>query len=302
MKFRFTQSLLAGVCAAGSVFIVSGAGAVLSTFAGTDETTPSGQPAKITVDYPLNGSVFPPEITPPTVLWHDPVEAAKRWVVEVSFGDRSNDFRVDAAGKPPEIGMVDPQAGPAPELTPEQASAHMWKPDAGMWAKIKRLSAKSPATITITGYADDARTPLSMGKVTIMTSADGVGAPVFYRDVPLMLPSPDEKGPISPLPLTAIPLIKWRVRNIAEPTSHVVMENMPTCANCHSFSRDGTTFGLDLDGPRNDKGLYALVPVAKNMTIRNQDVIHWSSFQSNSEASASQPAVKRFRVHVAGVA
>jgi len=138
--------------------------------------------------------------------------------------------------------------------------------------------------------------------VTIMTSADGVGAPVFYRDVPLMLPSPDEKGPISPLPLTAIPLIKWRVRNIAEPTSHVVMENMPTCANCHSFSRDGTTFGLDLDGPRNDKGLYALVPVAKNMTIRNQDVIHWSSFQSNSEASASQPAVKRFRVHVAGVA
>ena len=300
MKFRFTQSLLAGVCAAGSVFIVSGA--VLSTFAGTDETTPSGQPAKITVDYPLNGSVFPPEITPPTVLWHDPVEAAKRWVVEVSFGDRSNDFRVDAAGKPPEIGMVDPQAGPAPELTPEQASAHMWKPDAGMWAKIKRLSAKSPATITITGYADDARTPLSMGKVTIMTSADGVGAPVFYRDVPLMLPSPDEKGPISPLPLTAIPLIKWRVRNIAEPTSHVVMENMPTCANCHSFSRDGTTFGLDLDGPRNDKGLYALVPVAKNMTIRNQDVIHWSSFQSNSEASASQPAVKRFRVHVAGVA
>ena len=96
------------------------------------------------------------------------------------------------------------------------------------------------------------------------------------------------------LPLSAIPLIKWRVRNLAEPESHVVMTDLPTCANCHSFSRDGKTFGLDLDGPRNDKGLYALVPVSQKMTIRNQDVIHWSSFQLNSEASASSPAVKRF--------
>jgi hypothetical protein len=292
MRSSFTSYLRAGLCAAGSVFIVSGA--VLSTFAGTDQTTTNGQTAKITVDYPLNGSVFPPEITPPTILWHDAAEAAKRWVVEVSFADRANDVRADADGRPPEIGTVDPEAGPAPELTAEQASSHTWKPDAEMWAKIKRLSAKSPATITISGFADNAKNPLSTGKVTITTSTDPIGAPVFYRDVPLMLPSPDEKGPISPLPLTAIPLIKWRVRNIAEPTSHVVMENMPTCANCHSFSRDGKTFGLDLDGPRNDKGLYALVPVEKNMTIRNQDVIHWSSFQLNSEASASQPAVKRF--------
>jgi Flp pilus assembly protein TadD len=72
------------------------------------------------------------------------------------------------------------------------------------------------------------------------------------------------------------------------------MENLPTCANCHSFSRDGKTLGLDLDGPRNDKGLYALVPVSKNMTIRNQDVIRWSAFQVNPEARSSDPAVKRF--------
>ena len=28
-------------------------------------------PAAITVDYPANGSIFPPEITPPTFIWHD---------------------------------------------------------------------------------------------------------------------------------------------------------------------------------------------------------------------------------------
>jgi Flp pilus assembly protein TadD len=89
-------------------------------------------------------------------------------------------------------------------------------------------------------------------------------------------------------------MIKWQVRDIGETESHTVMGNMPTCANCHSFSADGKTLGLDLDGPRNDKGLYALVPVEKHMTIANRDVIHWSSFQLNSEARISEPAVKRF--------
>jgi Tfp pilus assembly protein PilF len=152
----------------------------------------------------------------------------------------------------------------------------------------------APATIAISGIAGGANTPVSSGSVTLSTSTDPVGAPIFYRNVPLRTSAPSEDAPIAPLPQSAIPLIKWEVRNISEPESHVVMEKLPTCANCHSFSRDGKTFGLDMDGPRNDKGLYALVPVSKNMTIRTQDMIHWSSFHLNSEASTSSPATKRF--------
>ena len=33
-------------------------------------------PRPITVDYPEEGSIFPPEITPPTFLWHDGSAAA----------------------------------------------------------------------------------------------------------------------------------------------------------------------------------------------------------------------------------
>ena len=54
---------------------------------------------------------------------------------------------------------------------------------------------------------------------------------------------------------------------------------MHTCANCHSFSGDGKTLGMDLDGPANDKSLYTLVPVQQAMTIRNEDVISWTSFR-----------------------
>jgi len=35
-----------------------------------------GTPAAITIGYPLNGSFFPPEITPPTFIWRDAVQAA----------------------------------------------------------------------------------------------------------------------------------------------------------------------------------------------------------------------------------
>ena len=38
----------------------------------------------------------------------------------------------------------------------------------------------------------------------------------------------------------------------------MVMENLPLCANCHSFSADGKTMGMDLDGLQNNRGLYIL--------------------------------------------
>ena len=54
---------------------------------------------------------------------------------------------------------------------------------------------------------------------------------------------------------------------------------MYTCANCHSFSRDGKTMGMDLDGPQNDKGMYTLVPIRQQMSIATKDVIEWSTFE-----------------------
>jgi Flp pilus assembly protein TadD len=65
------------------------------------------------------------------------------------------------------------------------------------------------------------------------------------------------------------------------------MQKISTCANCHSFSADGKTLGLDVDGPQNDRGLYALVPVARQTTIRTQDVIKWPTVRD--------PAVPRLR-------
>ena len=101
---------------------------------------------------------------------------------------------------------------------------------------------------------------MSQGAIHFQTSKDPVGAPIFYRDVPLM-PSESEKGVIKPLAQAAVPLIAWRLRNIGERHSRLLLEGMHTCANCHSFSGDGRTLGMDLDGPQNEKGLYAIASV-----------------------------------------
>jgi hypothetical protein len=195
MKFRSASLLLAGFLGAGSLFLVCGA--AFPPFSATDQTPPPNPPANITIDYPLNGSVFPPEITPPTFLWRDSSDSALRWVVEVSFANRSEAIRVETPGAFMQVGESDSRAGGAAELTPEQASTRTWKPDPETWAKIKRLSVKSPATITITGFPGaGAKQPVSAGKVTISTSPDPLGAPIFYRDVPLMISPPAAHGEI----------------------------------------------------------------------------------------------------------
>ena len=235
----------------------------------------------LTVDYPEQESIFPPEITPPTFLWRDPSNSAVVWTIDVAFTDGSPDIQLKSAGERLRIGEIDPRCVSAsnelPKLTPEQAAARTWIPDAATWAAIKRQSKDRPATITITGFEDnDFARPVSRGSVTIQTSSDPVGAPIFYRDVPL-IPSTQEDGVVKPLAQADLPLLSWRLRDISKPNSRLLLTGMHTCANCHSFSRDGKTLGMDLDGPANDKGLYALTPIKPAMSIGNQDVISWKS-------------------------
>ncbi|MGB6727462.1 MAG: tetratricopeptide repeat protein [Terracidiphilus sp.] len=300
MRFISLSALVAGLVGAGTVIFAVATSAVTAneTSAANQPVQAASAPAKLTIDYPADGSIFPPEITPPTFLWHEDSESATRWVIEVRFADHSTPLRIDAAGEHQTMGEIDPEAGTGDHmipLTPEQAAMRTWKPDDQTWARIKQHSVKAPATIRIEGFADTgASQPVSAGSVTLTTSTDPVGAPVFYRDVPLMISPPAANGAIQPLPTSALPLIKWKLRNIGQSESHTVMTNLPTCMNCHSFSPDGKTMGIDLDGPKNDKGLYAIVPVSKQMVIGNKDTIRWSAFQEDLNAKTLAPSVKRF--------
>ena len=240
---------------------------------------PDSAAASIAIDYPADGSIFPPEITPPTFIWRDTNAAARTWRIRITFADGSAPLQALSHGEAMRIGAIDPRcvssSNQLPSLTPEQAAAHTWKPDAETWAEIKRHSVERPASVAITGL-DTADRPLTQARVALSTSHDPVGALIFYRDVPLM-PTEGQQGIVQPLSPSLLYLINWRIRDIGQNESRVVMHDLHTCANCHSFSTDGKTMGIDVDGPNNDKGLYAIVPIRPHMAIRNQDVVSWNA-------------------------
>jgi len=270
------------VLAAGALFVAVAITASTS-FVSTQAHAGDSDVAAITVDYPSNNSLFPPDITAPVFRWRDASDAPKMWRIDIRFGGHGPHIKAESDGPRLQIGEIDERvvtsANEPPTLTPEEAAGHTWTPDEKTWAAIRKYSVDGPAIVTISGFssAQDHKL-LSQGQVSIRTSADPVGAPIFYRDVPL-IPSANNKGIISPIPKDSLHLVAWRLRDISKPSSHLLMTGISTCVNCHSFSRDGKTMGIDLDGPENDRGLYSLMPIRRQTTMGSADIVKWSTFQ-----------------------
>lgn len=240
-------------------------------------------PAPLEVRYPFEGSLFPPDIVAPEILWHDN-SGATAWLLALRFGPADGTLYLLCDGKrvAPEIDPACLREDNPYEESPQIAGTRGWRPSEATWTQIKRQSVANAMTMTI--YGLDRAVPaagqpirvLSKGAISFGISRDPVGAPIFYRDVPLM-PTRTKEGVVKPLADDAVPLIQWRLRDISKPDAPVVMRNMPTCANCHSFSADGSRLSLDVDGPDGDKGAHAVVPTGPRMSIERDDVFSWNA-------------------------
>ena len=200
------------------------------------------QSRQLKILYPLDGALFPPEIAAPTFRWEDAEEACNAWLIECRFQDGSTmDFRSRSAE---------------------------WTPSEEQWETIKRHSLESEAAVTVLGVNDAARERiLSRTSISISTSKDEVGAPVFYREV--NLPFLDAvRDPTR---------IRWRFGTISSKQPPVVLEKLPVCGNCHSFSADGTVLGMDVDYA-NDKGSYVISPVTDEMIFDKGKIITWNDY------------------------
>ena len=58
----------------------------------------AAQTGRLAIDYPLTGSVFPPEFPPPTFLWRDTVPGVNVWIVEAAGQSRAHSRPPDAPG------------------------------------------------------------------------------------------------------------------------------------------------------------------------------------------------------------
>lgn len=49
----------------------------------------TGRPARLVIDYPEEGSVFPPEFPPPQFVWRDADGGETSWEIEITCADGS---------------------------------------------------------------------------------------------------------------------------------------------------------------------------------------------------------------------
>lgn len=192
--------------------------------------------------YPLNGTLFPLDITAPTFRWISDELVVDMWTLTV---------RLDGSRK----------------LFSAETNQTQWKPDVEQWNRMKENGQEKDLEISIEGKKD--KEVLSQGTVKIRISKDEVGAQVFYREVPLPFDYARKN----------LETIRWHLGDISEDKpSKVMLANIPLCGNCHSFSKDGRVMGMDVDYG-NDKGSYAITPIDEITTITPNDVISWSDYR-----------------------
>jgi len=85
--------------------------------------------ARIAIDYPADGAIFPPEITPPVFEWRDGSKTAVTWRIAISFSDGAPGIMTLTKGPRPKIGEIDPDCAAdtnePPRLTAPGRRAHL---------------------------------------------------------------------------------------------------------------------------------------------------------------------------------
>ena len=199
--------------------------------------------SEITIDYPQEGTIFPPEFPSPQFSWNDTLNAYEKWHIRLSS-----------------------QSGE--ELYREITESSTWRPDSAVWLNTKTASATEPVFFTIIGeHKGILGHKYSSGRISFSFSKDSVGAPIFFRAVPL------------PFGYTIkhVDEIEWYSGRVDGSKPHKILDNIPVCANCHSFSNTGLV-AMDIDYA-NDKGSYIIAPAKDSVLLTYDKIITWSDYK-----------------------
>jgi len=198
----------------------------------------------LTILDPLDETLFPPDIAAPTFRWSDRRRKSDTWLVSVEFSGGQD--RVSAL-----------------------CSTSAWTPSQDQWEAIRHRSVENAAKVTVLGFEAASERIQSGACISIRTSRDAVGAPIFYREV--NLPFVDAVKDTT--------RIRWRFGEVSsQEQPPIVLQNLPVCGNCHSFSADGSVLGMDIDYA-NDRGSYVITPVAEEIFLDETKIITWGDFR-----------------------
>jgi tetratricopeptide (TPR) repeat protein len=203
----------------------------------------AGDDAALEIQHPIQGAVMPLNMPAPVLLWKTKATKVGRWAAVVKAGHQKWSF---------------------------DAIQPMWRPAEAMWQRIKQAANGEPIELTVSGYERGRLGRLkTRGAVRFVVSREAVESPLFYREVNL----PFKEAVKDPSH------IRWRFGGLDKGgLPPVVLENLPVCGNCHSFTRNGDCLAMDVDYG-NDKGSYVITRTGREMRMATSDIITWDDFR-----------------------
>jgi tetratricopeptide (TPR) repeat protein len=196
--------------------------------------------AALRILHPIEGAVMPANMPAPALLWTTN-DHVRSWTAEFQAGDMLWRFE---------------------DIKP------VWRPSEAEWLSLKTAAEGKPIRLNI--YPSGrAGTNGEMASVRFRVAAEPLVTPFFYREVNLPF-SEAVKDPSK---------IRWRFGPLDNPgPPPIVLENLPVCGNCHSFSRKGEFLAMDVDYA-NSKASYVITKTAPEMRLATSDVITWNDYK-----------------------
>lgn len=194
--------------------------------------------------YPYNYSIFPLDIISPTIRWKSQDSDELDWAIIVSIPSKNISFSY-------------------------QTSEFEYKIPKKDWEILKNYP-EIPIKIKLIGFKkNEQNKAIAYDERLIFISKDKVEAPIFYRTVTLPFGYAVEH----------LETISWRLGYVSDESKPAtVLSNLPICGNCHTFSKDGKTLGMDVDYG-NDKGSYTIASIAPTIHLSKDNIITWTDYK-----------------------
>ncbi len=195
---------------------------------------------KLNINHPFRGAVFPPEFPSPLFEWWS--ESRDSASYEIELYTSNGKFLIN-------------------QNTREQ----VWKPQEDLWDSLKMMSGADKIIFRVRRSGE-----MRAAKVSFTISPDSVGAPILYRQMPIPFLVAEKR----------LDSMNFMLLNVGSRQSpHVAMKGFPVCGNCHSFTADGKTIGLDLDAGLRDKGGYFVSQIQDTILFNIDNYRSWSRFE-----------------------
>ncbi len=198
---------------------------------------------------PVDGVVVPANSASPFIHWQSD---ASTWVVRLTAAD---DFSVKVL-----------------------CSRPYWEPDDKTWQELISRSAGAAINLEVFPVGGVFGRSIGAGKgAVIYIDEYSLDAPIGYLQMPL----PFRKAQQHP------EMAQWRkgeVSTAGEPDTFLT--NLPVCANCHTYSADGSSvaFDIDIDG---DKSGFIHSSTAESIDMMRVDQGSWNQLSVNTSAPIS---------------